>query len=130
SHGLLPVQSVGVSPTDPPRLYPNHPPFIPLLVAGSYAVFGVGEWQMRLPSFLFTLAALGMLYAMTLHRAGLRAAVLVGSCYLIAPITIRYAGHPDVINAQLVFFILLSTAAYLRLHKAPGMGNLLLLMAA
>jgi hypothetical protein len=46
------------------------------------------------------------------------------------PITLFYGGQPDVVGTQLVFFILLSVAAYTRFHARPGVRRLLLLCAA
>lgn len=127
--GFVPVQSVGISPvaTDLPRLYPNHPPLAPLMVAVSYKCFGIGAWQTRLPPALFTLGCVAMVFLLLRRRAGLRAATLAAVLFAIAPISIRYGGQPDVIGAQLVFFVLLTVAGYLRWQDQSNLKNFALM---
>jgi hypothetical protein len=127
--GFVPVQSVGISPvsSDPPRLYPNHPPLAPLMVAASYACFGIGAWQTRLPPALFTLGCVAMVFLFLRRRAGLRAAALAAILFAVVPISVRYGGQPDVIGAQLVFFVLLAVAGYLRWQDQPNLKNFALM---
>ncbi len=128
----LPVQGVGQSHVDPLRVYPNHPPLIPLTVAGSYALFGVGEWQTRLPFVLFTLGGTALIYGMVwrAQRAGERTTLLpslAAMLFAFIPLTLRYGGQPDVINAQLIFFVLLSVLAYQRFADQPNLRRLTVL---
>ena len=63
---LVPVQSLAISDKAHPTFYPNHPPLVPLFIAGSYWLFNEAgsedwvppEWQTRLPTALFTLGCI------------------------------------------------------------------------
>jgi 4-amino-4-deoxy-L-arabinose transferase-like glycosyltransferase len=133
----VPIQSIGVN-ADAPVHYPNHPPLAPLLVAGTYAIFGWDsasnqippDWQTRLPTTLATLACTAAIFVMLRHRASLRAATLAAIIFSLLPMTLVFGSQPDVINTQLVFFALLTIAAYLRLHDAPSAARLALLCVA
>lgn len=143
---LLPVQSLGSNDVDPPTLYPHHPPLVPLLIALSYAGFGIGEWQTRLPFVLFTLAATSLLYVIVLRAFSttsadatadaaaaarpMRRATVCAALFAFTPIALRYGGAPDVINAQLIFFVLLTVAAYTRFRRIGSTGAFLLLCLA
>jgi 4-amino-4-deoxy-L-arabinose transferase-like glycosyltransferase len=125
----VPVQSLGVG-HGAPYFYPNHPGLLPMLIALVECLFGDGEWQTRLPTAIFTVACVWLVYALLVHRAGARAALLAAAFFAITPMVLLFGGQPDVINSQLVFFILLSIAAYLRFHENPSARSLLLLAAA
>jgi len=133
----VPVQSLGQS-NNPPVFYANHPPLVPMLVAGSYGLFGYRgsgiilppDWQLRLPTVLFTLGDILLIYLLMRRRAGDRPAIISALLFAAAPITLYYGGFPDVVGSQLVFFILLTVAAYERFHDRPSLRNLLLVSAA
>jgi|GEM_PF-1917720 len=141
---LLPVQSVGRSDIDPPRLYPNHPPLVPLTVAAVYAIFGEGQWQTRLAPSVFWLGCIAAIYVMVLRtsmisdpqepgRADFRAvfrAAIAALLFGFVPISGRYGGQPDVINAQLVLFCLLTVAAYQRFFDRPNLRRLAVMALA
>jgi 4-amino-4-deoxy-L-arabinose transferase-like glycosyltransferase len=125
----VPVQSLGVG-HGVPYFYPNHPALLPMLIAVVYRLFGAGEWQTRLPTALFTIACVVTVYLLILHRAGARAALMAAAFFAVTPMVLLFGGQPDVINSQLVFFVLLSIAAYLHFHQQPDARRLLLLCAA
>jgi 4-amino-4-deoxy-L-arabinose transferase-like glycosyltransferase len=133
----VPIQSIGVTP-EAPVFYPNHPPLLPLLVAGAYRVFGWNpwngdvppEWQTRLPTTLFTLACIATIFVMLRSRANLRAATFAALVFALVPMTILFGSQPDVINTQLVFFALLTIAAYERLQRSQNWKTLGLLCLA
>ena len=136
---LVPVQSMGVSDKARPTFYPNHPPLVPLFIAGSYWVFNgeagsedwvPPEWQTRLPTALFTLGCVILIYAMVNRRAGPRAAAVAAALFAGVPMTIYYGGAADAVNSQLVFFALLTIAAYLRFYDEPSGKSFALLCAA
>src|SRR5205814_471009 len=56
--------------------------------------------------------------------------MLAAALFAALPITVTYGGQADVINTQLVFFILLSVAAYERFHDSPNLWTLGLLCLA
>src|SRR5438093_4278416 len=97
-------------------VYAHHPPLVPLLIAGSYKIFGVSEWSTRLFPVLFTLASTVLIYLLA-HRFGETVAFLTGFFYSCAPITVAFGGMPDYVNGQVVFFILASVATYLRWYE-------------
>jgi len=65
----VPIQNIGVN-REEPVFYPNHPPLLPLLVAGTYAVCGWNptsgdvppDWQTRLSTTLATLACTATIF--------------------------------------------------------------------
>jgi 4-amino-4-deoxy-L-arabinose transferase-like glycosyltransferase len=125
----VPVQSLGVG-HGAPYFYPNHPGLLPFFIAVIYRFFGDGEWQTRLPTALFTLACIALIYKLLRDRKSDRAALLAAAFFAVSPLVLLFGGQPDVINSQLVFFVLLSIAAYLRFHRNPEIRGLLLLTAA
>jgi hypothetical protein len=129
-HVGVPVMSPGVAEDQPPAFYHHHPPLVPLLIAGSYGLFGEGEWQTRLWPSLFNVGCIVLIHLLMRGVGRPVAAGVAAMLFAVAPISIYYGGHPDVINSQLVFFVLLSVAAYLRFQAAPGGRWLVLLLAA
>ena len=125
----VPVQSLGIG-HGAPYFYPNHPALLPMLIAVVYRLLGDGEWQTRLPTALFTIGCVGLVYALLRHRAGARAALLASAFFAVSPMVLLFGGQPDVINSQLVFFVLLSIAVYIRFHERPDARRLLLLTLA
>src|SRR5690606_21939668 len=80
-----------------------------------------------------------LIYTMVRGAGGRASADGEGSClpaavaaglFACIPLTLRYGGQADVVNAQLLFFVLLSVAAYLRLAAHPTAGRLGLLALA
>ncbi len=122
----VPACSMGKSP-DAPILYAHHPPLVFLLVAVAYALFGYRgsfdalppDWQLRLVPACFCVGCIVLIYRLLRHRAGARPAAMAALLFAAMPITIVFGGHADVINPQLVFFCLLTIAAYQNLHARP-----------
>ena len=126
-HRGVPIQSVGIFDDMEPRFYHQHPPLVFWLVGLSYATLGDGEWQTRLPSALFTLGSIYLIFHL-LHRTGrTRAALLAAGLFAAMPMALYFGGHVDCINSTLVFFVLLSIWLYLRLHERPAWKNLAML---
>ncbi len=132
----VPVMSMGI--VEKPTLYPNHPPLVPLLIAGVFGVAGYTEysndfppdWLVRLPTVPFTLGCVTMLWWMLRRRASPRAGLLAAAIFASMPMTLVYGGLVDVIGSQLDFFILLTIAAYLRFYQQPAGANFGLVCAA
>jgi hypothetical protein len=137
-HYAVPIQSVGVRTDSTPTYYPNHPSLLPLLIAGTYALAGWDarggaipfDWLTRLPTNAFTLACVATIFVMLRTRAGPRAATIASVLFTVAPITLLFGAQPEVISTQLVFFVLLTVAAYSRFHDEPSVKNLLILCLA
>src|ERR671930_420303 len=74
THGI-PVLTVGRLAGVPLTFYPDHPPIVPLLIVPMYRMFGIGEWQTRLPTSVATVLAIAALYRL-MHRFGTARAAL------------------------------------------------------
>jgi hypothetical protein len=126
----VPACSLGESPAKP-ILYANHPPLAFLDVALVYWLFGYNgsfatlppDWQLRLAPACFCIACIVLLYNVLGRRANPRTAAIAAALFAAMPITIVYGGHADVVNPQLVFFCLLTIAAYQNLHTGPTARN-------
>lgn len=99
--------------------YYDHPPLGFWLIAGSYKLFGVGEWQTRLPSAILGLGALVLIYLVALElfknkNIGLAAATVLGTSVWYV-IRVR-SGNLDVI---FIFFYLLTIFLGLRSSRQP-----------
>jgi len=129
THGM-PVLSLRPVPGIPVVFYPDHPPLVPLLIAPFYRIFGVGEWQTRLPISLLTLAAVYAIYLLVAHQASARAGLLAAALFAALPMTLYFGGFADVVGLPLIFFVLLATLAYMHFQRAPGRNTLIRLVAA
>ena len=129
THGM-PVLTVGRSAGAPIVFYRDHPPLVPLLIVPFYALFGVGEWQTRIPFSLITLAAVYVLYRLMARAAAPRVSLIAAALFAATPMTLYFGGFPDVIGMPLILFVLLSVSAYLRFHHDPGVATLVPFVAA
>jgi hypothetical protein len=119
SHGI-PILTVGRLPDVPLVSYPDHPPLVPLLIAPLYRVFGVGEWQTRLPTSIATVAAVAVLYGLVRRFGTGRTALIAAALFAASPMVLHFGGQPEVLGMPLVLFALLTIDAYLRFHRDPG----------
>ena len=124
THGM-PVLTVGHIPDAPIVFYPDHPPLIPLLIVPVYALFGVGEWQTRLPTSIATVTAVFVLYLLLARVATRRIALIATSLFAAMPMTLYFGGFPEVVGMPLILFILLSVMGYLHFHEQPGLRTFL-----
>jgi 4-amino-4-deoxy-L-arabinose transferase-like glycosyltransferase len=129
THGI-PVLSAGQGPATPIVLYPDHPPLVPLLITPVYALFGVGEWQTRLPTSIATFAAIYVLYLLLKRHATPRIALIAAALYAAAPMSLYFGGLPEVVGMPLVLFVLLSTLCYLNFHERPELRTFVPLVMA
>lgn len=123
THGM-PVLTVGHIPDAPIVFYLDHPPLIPLLIVPVYALFGVGEWQTRLPISIATVAAVYVLYLLLARVATRRIALMAAALFAAMPMTLYFGGFPEVVGMPLILFVLLSTMGYLHFHRQPGLHTL------
>jgi hypothetical protein len=126
----VPLLTAGQGPDAAIVFYPDHPPLVPLLIAASYRLFGVGEWQTRLPTAIATVAAVAMLYLLLTRFGSRRAALIAAALFAATPMTLYFGGQPEVVGMPLGLFILLSTLAYLHFHRQPGLPTFVPLVAA
>jgi 4-amino-4-deoxy-L-arabinose transferase-like glycosyltransferase len=129
THGM-PVLTVGHIPKAPLVFYRDHPPVVPLLIVPLYALFGVGEWQTRLPTALATVAAVLVMYLLLNRFSTRRIALIAAALFAATPMVLYYGGLPEVVGTQLILFILLSLMAYLHFLRKPCAGTFVLLLAA
>jgi len=129
THGMT-VLTVGHPPDGRIVFYPSHPPLVPLLIVPSYAAFGVGEWQTRLPMSLVSLAGIYALYWLLARVAGRRAGVTGAALLAATPMMLYFGGFPDNIGTPLILFGLLAVIGYVRFHEEPGMATLAACFAA
>ncbi|HVT89127.1 MAG TPA: glycosyltransferase family 39 protein [Tepidisphaeraceae bacterium] len=135
THGI-PVMSMGQG--QEPFYYANHPPTTAFLIAivdalagyhGQYDVLP-GEWTVRLPTTIFTLACVIAIYLLLKRRAAPRAGLIAAAVFASIPLTLMFGGLADVISPQLVFFAIITVTAYESFHDCPGGRKLLILSAA
>jgi hypothetical protein len=126
----VPVQSMGDRTDLPITFYAHHPPMVPLLIAGSYRLFGQDEWQTRLPTALFTIGCVALVHLLLRNRGHVRAGLVAAGIFAALPMTIYFGGQPDCINTQLAFLMLLTLAAYQHLHAQPSVRRIILLCLA
>lgn len=133
----MPVISVGDAQT-PPTVYAHHPPAVPLLMAASIAVFGDRTVSHRLPAAVSTVLACGMVYLLLTRRTAsaprpdlttCAAAAAAALLLAVSPLALRFGQMPDVVNAQLVFLMLLGLHVHLRVLDRPSAGRQLLAVA-
>jgi hypothetical protein len=129
THGM-PVLSLDPARATPVVFYPDHPPLVPLAIVPFYRMFGVGEWQTRLPIALMTIGAVFVLYRLVSHAAAPGAGLLAAAIFAGTPMTLYFGGFADVVAMPLILFALLSVLAYLRFQAAPGSSTLASLFAA
>jgi hypothetical protein len=129
THGM-PILTVGHIPAVPLVFYRHHPPLVPLLIVPLYALFGVGEWQTRLPTALVTIAAVLVMYLLLNRFSTRRIALIATALFAATPMILYYGGLPEVVGTQLILFILLSLMAYLHFLRQPRVRTFVLWLFA
>jgi 4-amino-4-deoxy-L-arabinose transferase-like glycosyltransferase len=129
THGM-PVLTVGHIPGAPLVFYRSHSPAVPLLIVPLYALFGVGEWQTRLPTALATVATVLVMYLLLNRFSTRRIALIAAALFAATPMVLYYGGLPEVVGTQLILFILLSLMAYLYFLRKPSLRTFALWLAA
>jgi hypothetical protein len=129
THGM-PVVTVGRIAGVQPVFYADHPPLVPLLIAPVYRVFGVGEWQTRLPASIATILAIAMVYLLVKRSGTERAGLLAATCFAATPMVLYFGGQPEVLGMPLVLFGLGTVFAYLEFNREPGCLTFMLLLGA
>ncbi|MFN4243594.1 MAG: glycosyltransferase family 39 protein [Tepidisphaerales bacterium] len=123
----MPVISVGDA-ASPPTVYAHHPPGVPLLMALSLLLFGDHTPAHRLPAAVFTVLTSGALFLLltrpspdgsAVSRARLLTASATATLLAVSPLAVRFGQMPDVVNSQLVFFMLLTLHLHLRVIERP-----------
>jgi 4-amino-4-deoxy-L-arabinose transferase-like glycosyltransferase len=126
----MPLLNAGHNPDAPVVFYPNHPPAVALLIAAVYVVFGVGEWQTRLPTSIATVAAVWILYLLLTRWGTQRIALIAAVLYAATPMTLYFGGFPDPVGMLVVLFVLIATVAYLNFRAHPRRRTFVFLVVA
>jgi hypothetical protein len=126
----IPVLTVSHLPNAPIVFYPDHPPLVPLFIVPFYALFGVGEWQTRLPTSMATVAATDVLYLLLTRFATRRIGLIAAAVFAATPMTLYFGGSADPVGMPLILFVLLSGIGYLHFHSRPGFLTLIPLVVA
>jgi hypothetical protein len=115
--------------------YTNHPPLLPMVVAGSFAIFGPHEWAARLVPILFTLVSLILIWRIGVFVRGQAFGLLAVAIFAFVPMNAFYGRMVDH-EALVLAFVLGALFCYLRWRAdaAPGwlagsLGLLALAMA-
>jgi 4-amino-4-deoxy-L-arabinose transferase-like glycosyltransferase len=98
-------------PPSPPVFYTNHPPLVPLLVGGSFALFGEHEWAARLVPLVAALVSLGLLTFLSTRFYGRGVAVLTLAIAAVLPLDAYLAPHVDVQGSVLLMVVLATICA-------------------
>ena len=96
---------------DARRIYPDHPPLLPLVLALNMAVFGVSEIAVRSIAGAFTVASIGLTMSLTRGLLGRSVSLLTGLALLPMPILV-YFGHIPSHETVALPFALLALRGY------------------
>ncbi|EDY17160.1 glycosyl transferase family 39 [Chthoniobacter flavus Ellin428] len=95
SAGVPATLYFGPLPIPPEAYYVHHPTLLPVLVTGSFALFGESEGMARLVPILASLASVVVLWFLLLRTAGPRAATFVAAIFAIVPMELHYGDMVD-----------------------------------
>jgi hypothetical protein len=126
----MPILTVGHIPGVPIVFYNHHPPLVPLLIVPFYALFGVGEWQTRLPTAIATVSAVYVLSLLMDRVSNRRVAIIAAALFASTPMILYFGGLPEVVGMPLVLFMLLTVMAYLKFYCHPSGRTLCLLLSS
>jgi hypothetical protein len=126
----IPVLTAGSLPGVPVTFYPDHPPLVPLLIFPMYKLFGIGEWQTRLPTSIATVLAIGALYRLMRRFGTERAALVAAAVFAATPMVLYFGGQPEVLGMPLVLFALITIHAYLTFHREANRAAFVRLLGA
>ena len=96
---------------DARRIYPDHPPLLPLVLTLSMAVFGVSEIAVRSVAGAFTVASIGLTMSLARGLFGRSVSLLAGLALLPMPILV-YFGHIPSHETVALPFALLALRGY------------------
>jgi hypothetical protein len=96
----------------------HHPPLLPMVLAGSFAVFGVSVWAARLVTLALMLLSIALLYVITRR---LYDAVVAGwACLLFATLPYLGAFGQSVLSEPLAITLVLAAMFYLVRFRESG----------
>jgi 4-amino-4-deoxy-L-arabinose transferase-like glycosyltransferase len=114
SSSLAGVLNTGQVPRNEWVLYSNHPPLLPLLIAGVQTLAGSDdEWTGRILPAICSTATIALLYAM-LAPYHPRAAFMAAFFYASAPTVLLFGSMPEVASSMLIICMTGMSLCYLR----------------
>jgi 4-amino-4-deoxy-L-arabinose transferase-like glycosyltransferase len=118
---------------DARRIYPDHPPLLPLVLALGMAAFGESEIAVRAVAGAFTVASIGLTMSLARGLLGRSVSLLAGLALLPMPILV-YFGHIPSHETVALPFALLALRGYFgwllpeRFQRRPGRNATLFVM--
>jgi 4-amino-4-deoxy-L-arabinose transferase-like glycosyltransferase len=109
-----PVSNTGSVSPEEFEYYYHYPPLLVWMASASYRLFGVHEWSARLPSLIFSIALLALLYLTARGLYDSNVALVAVALAAIMPMETYYGAHLDVYGSIAVFFSLLAFYGYVR----------------
>ena len=80
----------GPLPIPPNGYYTHHPPLLPLMVTGLFAVLGEREWVARLLPIMASALTIILLWLLVRHCIGVRAATFSAAIFSVLPMELRF----------------------------------------
>src|SRR5262245_27450131 len=114
STALAPVLRGGAQQPDEYLYYLHHPPLVGLLIAASFAVFGVSHLVARIPFILLSIAALLGAAHLARRLAGDRVALAAALLMAVLPAGAFYGSLVDPQGSLVMGFSVLAACAHLR----------------
>jgi 4-amino-4-deoxy-L-arabinose transferase-like glycosyltransferase len=95
SGGVPATLYFGALPIPKDAFYVHHPTLLPLLVTGSFAIFGEAEWSARLIPIVCSLASVALLWMLVRSLLGRRAAAFGALFFVTLPMELHYGDMVD-----------------------------------
>ena len=118
----LPATKLGVvtsfgpkHPNDPLGFFSHYPPLMPLLLAGSFSIFGVTEWAARLVPIISSAVLIYFMFKLAAYLWDLPTAVLTSIFLTFSPMLLYYSKIP-VHETVVLGFLGLTFWAYVTKH--------------
>lgn len=96
----------------------DHPLFVFLVQHWSMGLFGVQAWSMRLPSALFGIGTVLLLYYLAQALFSKRAAVIAAALAAVNVLLV-YVSRTGVQESQVIFFMVLAVLCFVRAQRDP-----------
>lgn len=97
-------------------------PFLPMVAALVWKVFGVADWSARLVALAFSMLSFLFLWRLAARTLGRRAAIIAGLVYAITPFNVFY-NRTVMPEPVLLAFSLMALDAFVRYLDQGGNGN-------
>lgn len=99
--------------------YTRHPSLVPILVAGSFAVFSPSEWSARLVPIIFSVMTILLMGVIGRRVLGARAGLLTAFLVTLVPAGASYGSYLDIVGPVCVGLCVLAVYWELRRLESP-----------